>query len=149
MQDAALNGAKQMDIAIDHKALYTQCPPRRTKHTMVAEIEAAPCIKQAVEFKYENYHHSTGGLVHTLLQVRTGGPRFVIGTVEGRTETECAFIYDLTGILPGPYRAHMGILIDNGIYRGDLLEKITNGDLWVLRTCAAASRRLRPPPPTR
>ena len=33
--------------------------------------------------------------------------------IEGRQETEHAFIYDPTGVLPGPYRAHMGILIDN------------------------------------
>ena len=76
MQDAALNGAKQMGIAIDPKTMYKQCPPRRTKHTMVAEIEAAPCIKQAIEFKYENYHHSTGGPVYAMLQVRTGGPTY-------------------------------------------------------------------------
>jgi hypothetical protein len=113
MQDAALNGAKQMGVDIDPKTMYKQCPPRRTKHTMVAEIESAPCVEEAIQLKYENHHHTKGGPEYALLQVRTGGPRFVIGTVEGRKETEHAFIYDPTGILPGPYRAHMGILIDN------------------------------------
>eukprot|EP01046_Picozoa_sp_COSAG06_P015235 COSAG06_NODE_969_length_11282_cov_10.397477_1_plen_89_part_00 len=37
----------------------------------------------------------------------------MIATVYGRTKTEHAFIFDPIGIIPGPFLAHSGLLIDN------------------------------------
>ena len=114
MHDMAVNGAKRLGVTIDGKQFMKECKPRRTVDTSFAEIETAPSIASKVTFTHVNVSHQKGGNEAALLSIEDGGVYAVMAQVDGRTAEYHAFVYDSTGILPGPYKAHSGIVIDNG-----------------------------------
>ena len=116
MQDTAIEGAARLGscLRISKDALYAEVPPLKTKDTCIEDIVTASAVAQTMTFAHEpRIHQAEGGIEYALLQITDGPPRFVMSTVHGRTTTRHAFLYDPTAILPGPYVAHRGLLIDN------------------------------------
>ena len=114
MHDMAINGAKRLGVTIDGKQFMKECKPRRTVDTSFEEIENAPSVASKVTFTHVNVSHQKGGNEAALLSIEDGGVYAVVAQVDGHTAEYHAFVYDSTGILPGPYKAHSGIVIDNG-----------------------------------
>ena len=111
MQDAALNGAARIGVAVDKKTLYRECPVRRTTDRSIEQIEAAPCMG-GVAFEHVNLHQSEGGAAAALVRITDGGVYMVLASVEGATTTMHAFVYD-SGHVDEARPQVRGAIIDN------------------------------------
>ena len=113
MHDMAINGATRLGVTIDAKQLLEECKPRRTVDTSFEEIETAPSVAAKIKFTYYGINQRKGGNEAALLSIEDGGVYAVMAQVDGKTSEYHAFVYDSCGIVPGPYTAHSGIVIDN------------------------------------
>ena len=113
MQDAVIIAAKRVGASIDRKQLLKEVPPCKTKDTSFVKIEGAPCVKAAIDFEHVKVEGIKGGKEAALLSIVDGGVYFVMAHVIGAQNCNHAFVYDSTGIIPGPYLAHSGVVIDN------------------------------------
>ena len=113
MQDAVIIGAKRVGASIDRKQLLKEVPPCKTKDTSFVKIEGSPCVKAAIDFEHVKVEGIKGGKEAALLSIEDGGVYLVMAHVIGAQNCNHAFVYDSTGIIPGPYLAHSGVVIDN------------------------------------
>ena len=112
MQDAVVNGAKELGRTIDQQVLYTEVPLAVDSDVSLDAIQYADCVTKVMQFERENLHHMLHGPVYNLMN-RSSGVYFVMTDLkdkDGDTSSH-ALIYNANATLPdSDYR---GVLIDN------------------------------------
>ena len=97
LHDAVIIAARALEVSptlINKHRLYKQCKPRKGIGTNLAQIMAAPCVKETLAFENENYANCKGGVEFALLQVQDDKHRIVGATVFAKSKNGRAITFN-------------------------------------------------------
>jgi len=93
MQDALLNAAAQLGVAVDKVALFRTLPALARVNTSIQQLLDAPCVRESIEFSYvPRLLRMKGGPTHVLFNFKAG-VFFVLATVHAKNNENHAFVY--------------------------------------------------------
>ena len=104
-------GATRLGVFVSKSVLYAQVKPKRTKDTSSERLRAAPCLS-GIAFVRVNLNHAPGGPTAALMMKVGEGVFFVVATIEGRSVTRHAFVYD-SDYTDVSHKGAQGAMIDN------------------------------------